>query len=152
VCCYSFCCFAYEALKDKSLAFVIQQCDNPVYDSVHDMDSTGERVWAHRELTGVTEILQQNRIFGGLYNLAHKFQKHGVIKWRGPKEPFLKLMPCPLSVNSETRTKECGNVVLSMLKLASFIKSRGKTAGTKLEVFDGYDKQTNNGICWLGMG
>jgi hypothetical protein len=91
------------------------------------------------EMSGVIDILQGNRSLAGIYNAAHKFQRRSASKWRGHKEP-LKLMPCPLSVDDETRTEECGNVVMSMLELASFIKSRGKTAGTKLEVVEGYNK------------
>jgi hypothetical protein len=164
----------YETLRHKSLAYVMLKFKDEPYAPVADMDSTGDRVVAHRELiflseelkcqerllsrpnakikfiphifkevlemSGVIEILRGNRGLAGIYNAAHKFQRRSVSKWRGHKEP-LKLMPCPLSVDDETRTEECGNVVMSMLELASFIKSRGKTAGTKLEVVDGYDKR-----------
>ena len=37
----------YEALCYKSLAFVMEESNDPVYMAVHDMDSTGERVLTH---------------------------------------------------------------------------------------------------------
>jgi hypothetical protein len=48
----------YKTLCNKSLAFVMQQCDNLVYDAVHAMDSAGERVWAHQELIVLSEELK----------------------------------------------------------------------------------------------
>ena len=46
----------------------------------------------------------------------------------------MKLMTCPLSVNDRTKTEECNKIVLSMFELVLFIKARGETAGTQLEV------------------
>jgi hypothetical protein len=59
--------------------------------------------------TGIAILLRPNRSFDGLYRSANKFQRRSVIKWRGEKDA-MKLMPCPLSVDDETKTEECGNM------------------------------------------
>jgi hypothetical protein len=96
------------------------------------------------DATEITGLLLPNRSVAGLYRSANKFQCRRVLKWRGGKEP-IKLMPCPLSVDNETKTEECRIVVLSMLELASFIKVRKKmatqTGGTQLETVDGHNKR-----------
>jgi hypothetical protein len=56
---------AYKALQDKSLAFTMQQCDDLLYDAVHDMDFTGKRVEAHQQhsKTRQCEWGTQDRVF-----------------------------------------------------------------------------------------
>jgi hypothetical protein len=76
--------------------------------------------------TGVMKILQQNRSAGGLYERAHKFQRESVVKWKGRQTP-VKLLCCPLSVDDETTTEGCGNVMLSLLEMASIIKVNKKS-------------------------
>ena len=79
--------------------------------------------------SGVREILEKNRSKDGMYTRAHKFQRESVKKWKGEQKPA-KLLALPLSIDDETRTEECGNVLLSLLEMSSIIRAEGKDKAT----------------------
>ena len=76
-------------------------------------------------LSAVREILEKNRSKDGLFNRAHKFQRESVKKWKGEQKPA-QLLALPLSIDDETRTEECGNVLMSLLEMSSIIHATGK--------------------------
>jgi hypothetical protein len=77
----------------------------------------------------LVEILSKNRSNDGLYERAFRFQRESVRKWKGDQS-IAKLLCLPLSLDDETKTEECGNVMLSLLERAGIIKVRGKDTST----------------------
>jgi hypothetical protein len=89
--------------------------------------------------SGLTTVLRLNRSNDGLYHRAHKFQFESVKKWKGQQTP-VKLLCLPLSVDDETKTEECGNVLLSFMERSGIIKVRGKDT-TSIQLADDYDSK-----------
>jgi hypothetical protein len=85
----------------------------------------------------ITSILAKNRVNNGLYARAHKFQRESVKKWKGKQRPA-KLLTLPLSFDDETRTEECGNVLLLFLERSGIIEVRGSDADS-IKISDNYE-------------
>jgi hypothetical protein len=79
--------------------------------------------------TGIGAILMKNRARNGLYERAGKFQRESVKKWKGDQRTA-ELLCLPLSIDDETRTEECGNVMLSLLERSGIIEVRNKDVNT----------------------
>ena len=79
--------------------------------------------------TGVQSILKLNRVKEGLYERASQFQRESVKKWKGDQRTA-ELLCLPLSIDDETKTEECGNVMLSLLEGSGIIEVRNKDVNT----------------------
>jgi hypothetical protein len=85
---------------------------------------------------GIVQILHKNRATQGFYSRLHKFQRKSVEKWKGKQLPA-KLLALPLSFDDETRIAECGNVILSLLKMASILQVDGNDKSS-IKLTDNY--------------
>jgi hypothetical protein len=79
--------------------------------------------------SGIMTLLEPNRLYGGLYECANKFQRESAKEWKN-QQKLAQLLCLPLSYGNETKFNKCSNVLLLLLEMSSIILVWGKDAKT----------------------